>query len=89
MVDRTHAAERCGPRGESLTLAQARGAAADLRHLEWFLSALGREYFDVSLDPHEEKLCRRAGRLATRVGAIAQALEEALARAVAEAPKED
>ena len=53
-----------------------RAAATDLRHLERFLSALGRKASDRKLAVTDRQLARGAGRLVIRVGAAAQAIDE-------------
>jgi len=78
---------RCGPGGESdesdesdepLVSAQLRAVAADLRYLEGYLEMLGHwaEWSTVSVT--EEALAHFAGRMARRVGALAEAVEEEL-----------
>ena len=65
------------PAGEATYMETAlRAAAADLRYLERFLSALGRSSSDRKLTQSDRQLARGAGRHVVRVGAIAQAIEE-------------
>ena len=53
-----------------------RAAAIDVRHVERFLSALGRQASDRKLTQGDRLLARQAGRLVVRVAAVAQAIEE-------------
>jgi hypothetical protein len=65
------------PEGE--TRSELRAALADLRHLEGFLCAVGREHIVSSLNPADECLSRFAERQAFEVGRIADRIEEELA----------
>ena len=65
------------PAGEATQMETAlRAAAADLRYLERFLSALGRQASDRKLNQSDRQLARTAGRFVVRVAAAAQAIEE-------------
>ncbi len=65
------------PPGEVTQMETAlRAAAADLRHLERFLSALGRSASDRKLLQTDRQLARGAGRLVVRLGAAARAIDE-------------
>src|ERR1043165_1633789 len=65
------------PEGE--TRAELRAALADLRHLEGFLGAVGREHVLSSLNPSDEALSRFAESQAIEVGRMADRIEEELA----------
>ena len=75
---------RCGPCDESdesdepLISAELRAAAADLRYLEGYLETLGHSGEWSVLSVTEEALAQFAGRMARRVGALAEAIEEEL-----------
>ncbi len=65
------------PPGEVTQMETAlRAAAADLRYLERFLSALGRQASDRKLLQTDRQLARGAGRLVVRLGAAARAIDE-------------
>jgi hypothetical protein len=66
------------PSHESLTRIDLGAAAADLRHLEGFLAMVGRTAEESSLSVTDEALARFAGKLAARVGALAESIEEEL-----------
>ena len=66
------------PADESLTRVDLRAAAADLRYLEGFLLAVERQAEDSSLPPEDEALARFAGKLASRVSALVESIEEEL-----------
>jgi len=65
------------PEGE--TRAELAAALADLRHLQGFLSAVGREHEISSLNPSDEALSRFAESQAIEVGRVADRIEEELA----------
>ena len=65
---------------ESETCKELRAAAADLRYLEGHLAWVGGTTEEISA-ADEEALARFAGELAPRVGALAEAIERALAGA--------
>ena len=65
-------------RGPSLTRAELRAVAADLRHAGGFLAAVARSADEAALDPPDEALARFAGKLSQKVGALAEAIEERL-----------
>jgi hypothetical protein len=64
------------PGGE--TRAELRAALADLRHLEGFLGAVGREHEISSLSSADEALSEFAGRQALELSRIAREIEAAL-----------
>lgn len=64
------------PQGE--TRAELQAALADLRHLEGFLTAVGREHIVSSLEDDNDALSRFAARQAIAVGRIADQIEEEL-----------
>jgi hypothetical protein len=55
-----------------------RAALADLRHLEGYLAAVGRQAEESSLEPDDDALAHFAGRLAGQVGSLAAAIEKVL-----------
>jgi hypothetical protein len=65
---------------DSPTRTELRAAAADLRHLEGFLTAVGQEHAVSSLTWLDERLSRFAARQAVEVGRIAHRIEEELAQ---------
>lgn len=65
---------------EGATCSELRAALADLRHLEGFLSAVGREHEVSSLSPADSSLSQFAERQAVEVGRIADRIEEELSR---------
>ena len=66
------------PGGE--TRAELSAALADLRHLEGFLTSVGREHQVSSLDPQDEALSLFAEGQAVEVGRMADRIEEELGR---------
>lgn len=64
---------------EGLTRSELRAAVADLRFLEGFLGAVGREHLVSSLDFAATALSQLAARQAREVGRIADRIEEELA----------
>jgi hypothetical protein len=66
------------PGGESATREELRAAAADLRHLQGFLSAVARGKEESELSPADEELAELAAREAEAVADVAEVLEEAL-----------
>jgi hypothetical protein len=69
---------------ESSTRTELRAAVADLRHLEGFLGAVGREHVASSLARADERLSRFAARQAAEVARIAHRIEAELAKLTAE-----
>lgn len=67
-------------RPEGMTRSELRAALADLRHLEGFLAAVGKERDTSSLDPDEDALSRFASEQGMEVRRIADRIEEELAR---------
>lgn len=63
---------------EGATSSELRAALADLRHLEGFLSAVGREHEASELSAADTSLSQFAGRQAVEVGMIADRIEEEL-----------
>jgi len=68
---------------ESSTRTELRAALADLRHLEGFLGAVGREHVASSLTRPDDRLSRFAARQAGEVAKIAQRIEAELAKLAA------
>ena len=64
---------------ESTTRTELRAAAADLRHLEGFLAAVGKEHAVASLSIEDAFLSKIAAKLAPRLGGIAARIETKLA----------
>ena len=64
---------------ESATRTELRAAAADLRHLEGFLAAVGKEHAVASLSVEDAWLSKLAAKLAPRLGGIAARIEMKLA----------
>src|SRR4051794_38679009 len=69
---------------ESSTRTEMRAALADLRHLEGFLGAVGREHVASSLTRPDDRLSRFAARQAAEVAKIAHRIEAELAKLAAE-----
>jgi hypothetical protein len=69
---------------ESSTRTELRAAVADLRHLEGFLGAVGREHVASSLSRPDDRLSRFAARQAAEVARIAHRIEAELAKLAAE-----
>ena len=67
---------------EGETRSELRAALADLRHLEGFLSAVGREHEVSSLSSADEVLSLFAERQALELSRIAQGIEQALGEEV-------
>ena len=65
-------------RSESETRSELRAVLADLRHLEGFLSSLGREREVSSLSPSDDELSRFAGEQAPLLAQIADKVERTL-----------
>jgi hypothetical protein len=63
---------------ESATKAEMRAAAADLRHLQGFLGAVGRERDVSSLDAEDAFLSGIAARLSRQIGHAAAGIEREL-----------
>jgi hypothetical protein len=68
---------------ESSTRTELRAALADLRHLEGFLGAVGREHAVSSRARADERLSRFAARQAAEVAKIAHRIEAELAKLAA------
>ena len=68
---------------ESSTRTELRAALADLRHLEGFLGAVGREHVVSSLTRPDDRLSRFAARRAAEVAKIAHRIEAELAKLAA------
>ncbi|HEX4497283.1 MAG TPA: hypothetical protein VIE43_16540 [Thermoanaerobaculia bacterium] len=92
------ALECCGSwpiRPESHVRAELQAALADLRHLEGFLSALGREHLVSSLDRDATALSRLARKAACDISGIANRIEARLnsrtepAKSAETGPEED
>ena len=67
------------PSPEGLTATELRAALADLRHLQGYLGAVGRESDEAVLTEPETALSRLAGRQAGELARIADEIEQALA----------
>jgi hypothetical protein len=63
------------PSDPSITRAELRAVAADLRYASGYLSMVRRSAKECDLDPEDDRLARFAGKLARRVGALAAAIE--------------
>ncbi|HEX3127280.1 MAG TPA: hypothetical protein VH394_08120 [Thermoanaerobaculia bacterium] len=63
---------------EGVTATELRAALADLRHLEGYLGAVGREHQDASLSESDTALSVLAGRLAKELSRVADEIEQAL-----------
>ena len=63
---------------EGVTATELRAAVADLRHLEGYLGAVGREHEEASLTEPEMALSRLAARQAGELTRIANEIEQAL-----------
>ena len=66
------------PSGESATREELRAAAADLRHLQGFLTAVARGLEESELAPADAGLAELAARQSHAVAGVAAALEQAL-----------
>ena len=75
LYDSALEAKNWPPWPESTTRAELRAAAADLRHTEAFLAAVGQEQYTVSLDTEDEQLSIMAREWSIMVGRIAQGIE--------------
>jgi hypothetical protein len=64
---------------ESSTRTEMRAAVADLRHLQGFLGAVGRERETSSLDPEDAYLSNVAAKLARQIGHAADGIDRELA----------
>lgn len=67
---------------EGVTATELRSALADLRHLEGFLAAVGREHQTASLSEPDTVLSVLAGRLAGELARIAGEIETVIGREV-------
>jgi hypothetical protein len=67
---------------EGVTATELRSALADLRHLEGYLAAVGREHEAAALSEPDTALSVLAGRLAGEVTRIAEEIEAAIGREV-------
>ena len=63
---------------EGVTVTELRSALADLRHLEGYLEAVGREHEEAALTESETALSQLAARLAGELARIADEIEQAL-----------
>jgi hypothetical protein len=63
---------------EGVTVTELRSALADLRHLEGYLGAVGREHEEAALTEAETALSQLAARLAGELARIADEIEQAL-----------
>jgi hypothetical protein len=67
------------PAEPSITRAELRAAAADLRHTGgYLLHVIRRSAVECSLEPADERLARFAGKLAGRVAALVDRIERRL-----------
>jgi len=69
------------PWTESATRTELRAAVADLRHLQGFLGAVGREKDVSSLSPEDAYLSLIAGKLSRQIGRAVDGIERELAGA--------
>lgn len=69
---------------ESVTATELRAALSDLRHLEGFLAAVGREHEGAALTDEDTALSLLAGRLAIDLAGIAGEIEAAIGKEVRE-----
>jgi hypothetical protein len=68
------------PGDPSITRAELRAVAADLRYTGgYLLHVIRRSAKDCDLEPEDDKLARFAGKVGRRVGALASAIEGRLA----------
>ena len=67
------------PEDPSITHAELRAVAADLRYTGGYLRSIGRSAEECSLEAAEEALALFAGRLARRVDALVDKIERRLA----------
>lgn len=67
---------------EGVTATEMRAALADLRHLEGYLAAVGREHEEAALRDADSALSRLAGRLAGELSRIAEEIEAAIGKGV-------
>lgn len=67
---------------EGVTATELRAALADLRHLEGYLAAVGREHQDAALNESDTALSLLAGRHAVELARIAEEIEQAIGREV-------
>jgi hypothetical protein len=63
---------------EGVTATELRAALADLRHLEGYLAAVGREHQAASLSESDTALSILAARLAGELSRVANEIEQAL-----------
>lgn len=75
-VETTHLPDIKG--GETIVRSELRAAAAELRFVEGFLAMVERSAEEAGLPPADEALSRFAGRLARKVGALAERIEKRL-----------
>jgi hypothetical protein len=66
------------PPEESETRRELRAASAELRFVEGYLAMVYREHEESSLPTADGALSRLAGRIARKVGALAERIEESL-----------
>ena len=63
----------------SITRAELRAAAADLRHTRgYLLHVIRRSAIECSLEPADERLARFAGKIGRQVGALVDKIERRL-----------
>jgi hypothetical protein len=67
---------------EGSTRTEMRAALADLRHLEGYLAAVGREHEEAALTEPDTALSLLAGRLGGELSRIAEEIESAIGREV-------
>ncbi len=66
------------PADPSITRAELRAVAADLRYTGGYCAAIRRSAEECSLDADDEELARFAGKLAGQVGALVDKIERRL-----------
>jgi hypothetical protein len=66
----------------SMTRAELRAVAADLRYTAGYCAAIGRQAQESTLEPDDDALAHFAGRLAGQVASLAAAIERTLSQRV-------
>jgi hypothetical protein len=66
------------PEDPSITHAELRAVAADLRYTGGYLHSIGRSAEECSLDADDERLARFAGKLSRQVAALVDKIERRL-----------
>ncbi|HXO28518.1 MAG TPA: hypothetical protein VOA80_14315, partial [Thermoanaerobaculia bacterium] len=66
------------PADPSITRAELRAAAADLRYTGGYCAAIRRSAEECSLDPADDRLARFAGKIGRQVGALVDKIDRRL-----------